>query len=174
MRVFARHSLVVGGCALFAACALVDALGGQVDQDGGAVRDALGRDAPKEVPRSDAGGLLDARPDAPAVAVNAQHLGQLCHPEPCPPGYLCVMTSEGKALCTLPCSAQDGDKTCLNGYMGPGRPTCAATGVMDENLCFILCGAQWNLPPDCPPGLTCQDLYGEMGTPDGKPDLCAP
>jgi hypothetical protein len=61
--------------------------------------------------------------------------------------------------------------------MGPGEGICS---LDNENgsvapFCDIACGAQHNLPDDCPPGLTCKDKFDAKGVAgaDGKNDICA-
>jgi hypothetical protein len=177
MRLSAGPGFLLGVCALLTACALVDALDGEVPGDGGSTQDPRNHGDARTEPPRDASGFRDAssRPDAP-VAGGAQFLGQACGTEPCPSGYFCAALMDGnRGFCTLRCSGQGQDPTCSNGFPGPGGPICIDSDAMGNFLCVILCGPQYELPLACPDGLSCQDIVGPMGTmPDGMPELCLP
>lgn len=104
--------------------------------------------------------------DAPGGGVNA--LGQVCSMTmACPAGNSCTtlqgLGSQTMGYCTPMCSGQMSTE-CATGYTGPasGRPVCALSTMMGAppSACAIICTA----PADCPAGLACTPVPGQMAS----------
>lgn len=160
---------------------LLAACGGGGDDD---APDANGGGGPDAADIDSGSGLPDANtgPDARPMAANAANLGQVCNSmQPCPTGYTCLVVDAmaTNGFCSLECQGTMDMTTCSNMFPGPGSPACLFTamiGMETLNFCGIRCGTQWSppFPTDCPTGLTCGDITGMSGMPDGMTDFCVP
>lgn len=164
---------------LFLVSFLAIALAACGDDDGGD-GDGTGQpDGSISLPPDSGTDTPDAAMQADAApTVNAASLGQKCNPEACPTGYTCLVEAQDRpGFCSLPCMGQMDMTTCSSGFPGPGQGACVFQATimgMNQPFCGVLCGAQWMLPNNCPTGLTCKDITGPGGNPDGMNDVCLP
>jgi hypothetical protein len=161
--------------ALLLAC-LIPACGGSDD--------GADLDAATSAPSADAAGAIDAGASADATTGGADAatgsdadpgggssaLGSACfgfgQDSNCPDGYECV-SQGGSGWCTKECAGQ-ADRSCEDGYEGPGFPSCNLDLTLNDRsfrACSIICSEETGgtLCPEaeactgeCPSGMACE------------------